>query len=303
MPDLPLIVPDGLPFLLPGGPTCCVLFHGYTAMPGEMRWLGDDLHARGHTVLGVRLAGHGTHPADLARVRWSDWLVDAEEALALAGSLSERVVLIGQSMGGIVALLATGLYPAQVAGVVAIATPFRCGAAQPRRPARRASRPDPAQRCAAHREYGIRREAVYPAYAAESLHSLPELGLLMQEMRAALPAVRSPALLIHSRDDKAVSPENMPLIYEALGTTEKQMLWLDAIGHSVVRDPRRRPVFDVIGRIVQVGCRLDGVSLDRSGASGVDCDYRPPHRFHCTRRLFHATSKPLPSSGSCCSWR
>lgn len=251
MPDLPLILPDGLPFLLPGGPTCCVLFHGYTAMPGEMRWLGDELHARGHTVVGVRLAGHGTHPADLARVRWSDWLVDAEEALALAGTLSQRTVLIGQSMGGIVALLAAGLYPAQVAGVVAIATPF--DVALPSREDLQGVPAGQLQRkgTPAHREYGIRREAVYPAYAAEPLHSLSELGLLMQEMRAALPAVRSPALLIHSRDDKAVSPENMPLIYEALGTTEKEMLWLDAIGHSVVRDPRRRPVFDTIGHFVR----------------------------------------------------
>ncbi len=251
MPDLPLIVADGLPFLLPGGSTCCILFHGYTAMPGEMRWLGDDLHERGHTVLGVRLAGHGTHPADLARVRCSDWLVDAEEALALAGSLSQRVVLIGQSMGGIVALLAAGLYPAQVAGVVAIATPFEV--ALPSREDLRGVPADQIQRKGApmHREYGVRREAIYPAYAAEPLHSLPELGLLMQEMRAALPAVQSPALLIHSRDDKAVAPEAMPLIYEALGTAEKQMLWLDAIGHSVVRDPRRRPVFDAIGQFVQ----------------------------------------------------
>lgn len=251
MRAFPLIVPDGLPFLLPGGPTACILFHGYTAMPGEMRWLGDDLYARGHTVLGVRMAGHGTHPEDLARARWSDWLVDAEEALALAGNLGKSVVLIGQSMGGIVALLAAGLYPAQVAGVVAIATPYEV--ALPSREDLRDVPTDQIQRKGVplHREYGVRREAVYPAYAAEPLHSLPELALLMQQMRAALSAVQSPALLIHSHDDQAVPAESMALIYDALGTSRKEMLWLDAIGHSVVRDPRRRPVFDTIGRFVQ----------------------------------------------------
>ena len=251
MRAFPLIVPDGQPYLLPAGPTACILFHGYTAMPGEMRWLGDDLHARGHTVLGVRLAGHGTHPEDLARTRWTDWLVDAEDALALVGHLTERAVLIGQSMGGIVALLAAGTYPDRVAGVVAIATPFAVTL-----PSREDLRDVPVgqiQRKGVpqHREYGIRREAVYPAYAAESLHSLPELGSLLKEMRAVLPRVEASALLIHSRDDHAVPPENMPLIYDALGTPYKEMLWLDAIGHSVVRDPRRRPVFDHIGRFVQ----------------------------------------------------
>ena len=251
MRDFPLIVPDGRPFFLPGGPTCCILFHGFTAMPGEMRWLGDDLHTRGHTVLGVRLAGHGTHPEDLARVRWTDWLVNVEEALALAGSISQRAVLIGQSMGGIVALLGAGMHPQQIAGVVGIATPYAIPL-----PAREDLHDVPAGQIERkgtplHREFGVRREAVYPAYAAESPYVLPELAMLMQQMRAVLPVVQAPALLIHSRDDRAVPAENMPLIYDALGTARKEMLWLDAIGHSVVRDPRRRPVFDVIGRFVQ----------------------------------------------------
>ncbi len=251
MRDFPLILPDGQPFLLPGGPTCCILFHGFTAMPGEMRWLGDDLHARGHTVLGVRLAGHGTHPEDLTRTRWTDWLVDVEDALALAGSISQRVVLIGQSMGGVVALLGAGRYPSQVAGVVAIATPF--AVALPSRDDLRDVPADTIERkgVPTHREYGLRREVVYPAYAAEPPHILPELGCLLHQMRTALPAVQAPALLIHSRDDRAVPVENMALIYEALGTAHKEMLTLDAIGHSVVRDPRRRPVFDVIGHLVQ----------------------------------------------------
>lgn len=251
MRDLPLILPDGLPFLLPGGPTCCILFHGFTAMPGEMRWLGDDLHTRGHTVLGVRLAGHGTHPEDLARTRWTDWLVDVEEALALATSISERVVLIGQSMGGVVALLGAGTYPNRVAGVVAIATPY--SVALPGRDDLRGVPADAIERkgTPTHRLYGIRREAVYPAYAAEPLHILPALGLLLQEMRGALPAVQAPALLIHSRDDGAVPVENMALIYDTLGTAHKEKFTLDTIGHSVVRDPRRQPVFDIIGRFVQ----------------------------------------------------
>lgn len=251
MRAFPLILPEGLPFLLPGGPTCCILFHGFTAMPGEMRWLGDDLHVRGHTVLGVRLAGHGTHPADLARVRWIDWLVDVEAALALAGSISERAVLIGQSMGGVLALLGAGRYPDRVAGVVAIATPFEL--ALPGREDLRGMPADAIERKGTplHREYGVRREAVYPAYAAEPPHILPELDLLLQAMRAALPEVQAPTLLIHSRADGAVPVENMALIYDALGTIHKERLILDTLGHSVVRDPRRRPVFDVIGRLVQ----------------------------------------------------
>ena len=38
-----------------------------------MRWLGEQLAGDGHTVLGVRLAGHGTCPEDMSGTRWPDW--------------------------------------------------------------------------------------------------------------------------------------------------------------------------------------------------------------------------------------
>ena len=60
-------VPGAEPSLLRAGPTSCLLLHGSTPNPEEMQFLADDLHGRGYTVLNVRLAGHGTHPRDLAR--------------------------------------------------------------------------------------------------------------------------------------------------------------------------------------------------------------------------------------------
>jgi carboxylesterase len=56
-PPEPLLVPGGEPFLLRGGPDGCLLVHGFTALPEEMRLLGDDLAQAGHTVLGIRPRG------------------------------------------------------------------------------------------------------------------------------------------------------------------------------------------------------------------------------------------------------
>ncbi|NTV37277.1 MAG: carboxylesterase, partial [Anaerolineaceae bacterium] len=50
------------PFLLPGGKVGCLLIHGFTGTPKEMRWWGEDLAGRGYTVLAPRLAGHATTP-------------------------------------------------------------------------------------------------------------------------------------------------------------------------------------------------------------------------------------------------
>ena len=69
------------PFAFDRGPIGCVLLHGFTAAPKEMRPLGDYLAARDITVRGVRYAGHGTSPQDLARTTWRDWVASAEEAV------------------------------------------------------------------------------------------------------------------------------------------------------------------------------------------------------------------------------
>jgi esterase/lipase len=68
------IVPESEPFFFPGGTTGCLLLHGFSSTPGEMRPFGKYLAEKGFAVLGVRLAGHATHPNDLKRTRWIDWL-------------------------------------------------------------------------------------------------------------------------------------------------------------------------------------------------------------------------------------
>ncbi|MGC9333124.1 MAG: alpha/beta hydrolase, partial [Anaerolineae bacterium] len=101
--DVPAIIPRSEPFFYPRGTTGCLLLHGFTSTPEEMRWLGQDLAGRGYTVLGARLAGHGTEPRDLARTRFRDWRISVEEGLALLRGAAERIVVAGQSMGGLLA--------------------------------------------------------------------------------------------------------------------------------------------------------------------------------------------------------
>ena len=43
-----LIIERAEPFYFPGGPVGCVLVHGFTGTPFEMRGLGEFLNARGY---------------------------------------------------------------------------------------------------------------------------------------------------------------------------------------------------------------------------------------------------------------
>jgi len=241
------LLPDGAPFLLPGGSTGCVLVHGFTAMPGEMRWLGEDLASRGNTVVGIRLPGHGTDPADLRTVRVEDWAAAIDDGIALVRCLADRVILIGQSLGGMLALLAAS--DRTVDGVVGLSVPAegpdRVG---PRWLLRLRSMEH--KQVAVDPRFGLRREAGYPAYAALPPVVLAEVQRLGRMMQAALPRVRCPALVVHSTGDDWVGPDHGTRIGASIGSPAFRAEVVEGLEHGMVRDPRRAEVFRIVAAFV-----------------------------------------------------
>ncbi len=121
---MPQIIPTAEPFFLPGDPSkpACLLIHGFTGTPKEMRWMGDYLNGQGYTCLGIRLSGHATRPKDMVRSRWTDWTASVEDGYNLLRGVTDRVFLVGLSMGGVLSLLMSTRL--DVCGVVAMSTPF-----------------------------------------------------------------------------------------------------------------------------------------------------------------------------------
>jgi carboxylesterase len=250
--EAPVIISGSEPFFYPGGPTGCLLLHGFTSTPEEMRWLGLDLAERGYSILGARLAGHGTHPRDMARTRFHDWLISVEEGLALLRGAAERVFVVGQSMGGLLALLAAANYP--LSGAVTMATPFTTTPGRPSPLLRLLGGLRPMVRkegVELDPELGGRREKDYPAYAVYPSRIYPEVATLQCEVATAVPRIRVPVLLLQSRDDGMIPPDSMERLYEALGTADKEKVWLEGLGHGMVRAPGRQVVFDAVAGFLE----------------------------------------------------
>ena len=63
-------------------------------------------------------------------------------------------------------------------------------------------------------------------------------------MRAALPKVDVPVLLMHSKDEKYILPDNMEEIYQATGKYVRQdKIYMTGSGHVLPRDASREQVF------------------------------------------------------------
>lgn len=237
------------PFFFPGsGKNArigCLVQHGFTGTPKEMRWLGEYLNGRGYTVCGMRLTGHATRPEDMIRSRWTDWLASVEDGYHLLRSSCEQVFLIGLSMGGVLALLAAAQLP--VSGVVAMSTPYKLPDDWRLRHLKIISKFQPYlpknDESPSSGWFGDAWKQ-HVAYPANPVRSIYELNLLLGEMRAALPQIRVPVLLISSRDDHYIVENSMEMICADLTTPDKEKIWIEGSGHVITEEPPKEFVFE-----------------------------------------------------------
>ena len=233
---------DAGPFLLPGGRTGCLLIHGFTATPQEMRFLGERLWAHGHSVHAVQLAGHGTSPEDLERCTWRDWDASARAGLERLHRQAPEIVVVGQSLGALLALKLAVDSPAPIRGVVLLSPalvlsrrwlrwmtpvlslllPFL---GERRRYVRKPERDvaDPGAR------------AVGACYERVPLRGLPQLFGLQRAVRRVLPQVQQPVLVIHSRQDHTCPLTNVEMVQRAVRGPVRPVL-LDDSYHVVSID-------------------------------------------------------------------
>lgn len=249
------IIPTAEPFFFPGsGENArigCLVQHGFTGTPKEMRWLGEDLNRRGYTVCGMRLAGHATKPEDMIRSRWQDWLASVEDGYHLLRSSCEQVFLLGLSMGGALSLVAAGRLP--VRGVAALSTPCKLPDDPRLKYIKFLSRFQPyMDKNKEGPGAGWFGEAwkQHVAYPQNPVRSIGELNDLLAAMRAALPEVKVPALLISSRDDRYIVEGSMDAIYAALGSADKQKVWIEGSGHVITEEPQKEFVFQTVADFV-----------------------------------------------------
>jgi carboxylesterase len=216
-----------------------------------MLWMGQYLNRRGHTVLGVRLAGHATEIEDMVRTRWVDWLNSVEDGWHILNGITNEIFIIGLSMGGALTLRIASELPA--AGIVAMSTPYALPDDPRRRYIKYISKFKPYLEKGQSDSQDPEALKGHISYHANPTRSIGELIDLLAEMRASLPKVKTPALLMHSHNDQYVASENLTNIYNDLGSADKTMLWLENSGHVIPREPEREIAFkaasDFIDRI------------------------------------------------------
>lgn len=230
-----------------GGKTACLLIHGFTGAPKEMRPMAEALHKKGLTVMGIRLAGHATNIEDMRRTRYTDWFASVEDGINLLKSAYERVFLVGLSMGGVLALSAASY--CEVDGVVALAAPFELN-------------PDWRLRFIRLISLFIRwkkkghkvkdkKNSDHVDYPVYPTISIAELNDLTKAMQNELHKIKAPVLLVYSKSDQQVPIANVEKIKARLTTNNVEQLILEKSGHVITEDTESDIAFETAYRFIK----------------------------------------------------
>lgn len=225
------VLPGAEPFSFDGGPTGLLLLHGFTGSPISLRGWGEAMAARGHTVLGPRLPGHGTTWQDLAGRRFEEWVDEADRALTAIRVGCERVVVGSLSFGGALALDLAARRPDEVQGL-ALVNPY----IRDRRHALL-----PVAKMLLRSVPGTGNDIKKPgpnehSYNRIPLQALSQAGLLMARAREALPSIRQPTIVFHSRVDHVIPRDNGRLVLDGLGSERKELVPLPNSYHVATMD-------------------------------------------------------------------
>jgi carboxylesterase len=218
-----------------------LLLHGFTSHLNTVNGLCPYLEEADVQYRMPILRGHGTRYQDLRGVTARDWYVDAERALIDLWNHVDRVVVVGLSMGGLVALELAMRHPDKIAGVAAVAAALKfkdpLASMTPYLAKLVKYWPSPESFNDLTLKVNCKN---YPRFATDAFSSLWDYS---QEIASRLREVHVPIRILQSKKDQIIAPEAANIIYEKVSSTNREIIWYHKSGHEMMQDCEAEAVF------------------------------------------------------------
>lgn len=219
----------GGPFYWQAGSTGILLCHGYTATTAEVRQLAPILHARGYTVAGPLLPGHGTQPEDANRYTWGDWVNMVKATYLQLSEHCQWVILGGESTGALLALLLAARYPT-VSGILCYSPALKLTYSRFDQLRLRLLAPF----IKSIPKANINQNDIWQGYRVYPLRGAVQLLHLQRQVRRSLPRIYQPTLIVQGRLDESVSPQAPQIIHGEISSPIKELHWMEESTHCVI---------------------------------------------------------------------
>jgi acylglycerol lipase len=234
-----------------------VIAHGFAEHGGRYASVAQRLLAESVVVVAADHRGHGLSEGKRTSVvRFVDYVDDLTTVITRARSRwpSQCLVLLGHSMGGLIALDFAVRPKTSLDGLV-LSAPAACpgdvskvqlavgrvlsrvapNVGVLRLPLNRISR-DQAVVDAYHNDPLVFRTPIRARLGAEMIDA-------MGRVDHALPAMRMPLLVMQGTADGLVDPGCGPQVYERAGSPDKTLKMYDGLWHEIFNEPERDRVF------------------------------------------------------------
>lgn len=226
--------PETRPFLLEGSQTGLLLLHGFTSTPQSVRQVGERLHGlTGATVFCPMLAGHGVTTEALAATDQQDWVRSTETALEQLETRCSSIVIGGLSLGATLSLNLAARMPDRISAVISINGSTGLYKPEVVAPLYDLDGPEHVP--------GIGSDIANPdaheiCYEMIPRSTLKDRFILTSATGALLPLLHQPILIIQSRTDHVVDPENATRIACSVSSADVRLCWLSRSWHVATLD-------------------------------------------------------------------
>jgi carboxylesterase len=243
-----------------GRPPCLVAAHGFGGTATDFAPLLDGVARAGFAIDAALLPGHGTTVDRLQQGTFDGW-VDALRSRAQAAADNHgRVVLLGFSMGSLVAMQIASEQPAWLAGLAVLsnALTLRVSSALPLGLWARTGLPMPDWYLRKPRLADLEDETLLRtiiSYDRHPLRAALEVFRAGSRARAIVGQIVCPTLVLHGRRDRVCPWRNATWLAEHLGSRDVTVRIFEKSAHTIACDAERD---DVAREVVRFMSRLDG---------------------------------------------
>ena len=255
---------DASPIRRGEGPRAVLCLHGLTGTPYEVAPIAHTLADEGHAVRAPLLAGHDDLES-LEDSTWHDWYDTAERELdallqAREGGTAREVIVLGFSMGALLALRLAALRPADVRAAVALSVPLEIpGWQRPLIEGMARLRETPVLGTLIglwpkRRGPDVRIEAERsgsPSMGAFPYPALAQLVALQEDVARLLPLVRAPLLLVHGALDHTAPAELSERVAQRVSAERVERVLLPRSFHVLARDLDRERLLAEVSRFTE----------------------------------------------------
>jgi carboxylesterase len=240
----------------PGRAPCLVAFHGFGGTAAELMPVLRAVASAGFAVDAANLPGHGTRVEDLQAQTFDTWLAGARARAEGAAAKHGRVVLLGFSMGSLLALQLASERPAWLTGLVAMgnAVTVRPHTSIPLGLWDRAGWPMPD----AYFAKPFAADLVDPAiidtivtYDRHPLRAALEVVRAGPRVRAVVGRVACPTLVLHGLRDRVCHWKNAEWLARHLGTSDVTVRIFEQSAHVLACDREREEVAAEVVRFLR----------------------------------------------------